>query len=301
MIINRTAGKAALQNFRAIVITEMLRSPLAAWFRQLFMVIQSNTPEETFHFLRGVPRMREWFGDRKLQNISEVTFKIGIKKWEATIEILREDIEYDRLGQIRTHLSSLGQAYPLHLADYAIDLLLNGFATNGYDGQFFFDTDHPNYGGGTWSNKGTAVLDATSFEAAKTAPVTIREQEGGRYFSVTWDLLLYGPNSSAAVTNLFGISQLSGGGTNVYYNQIPEDRRIMVPELGNTGKWFLFDTKKMIKAFILNIQRNVEFTALDRPTDWNYFNRESLLYGVSSMDNAAYGFPELAYGSTNAE
>jgi phage major head subunit gpT-like protein len=301
MILNRTAGKAALSNFRAIVFSELLSSPLVAWFRQLFMVIQSSTPEETFHFLRGVPRMREWLGDRKIKNISEVSFKVAVKKWESTISILREDVMFDKLGQVRVHLNQLGQAYPLHLTDYAIDLILGGFTANSYDGQFFFDTDHPNYNGGTWSNRTTEPLSPTSWTAAKQAPTRIREVDGGRYMGITYDLLLYGPNSAGAVDTLFGTRELAGGGTNIYYNQIPAERRIMVPELGDTGKWFLFDTKRMIKPFILQIARSLEFTAMDSPDDWPYFNREELLYGLSSMDNAAYGLPELAYGSTNGE
>lgn len=301
MILNSTTAKATRTNMRALVVAQLLAAPIMAWFNQLFMIIQSNTPEETFHFLRGIPRMREWLGDRKIKGISEASFKVSVKKWEVTVAVLREDIMYDRLGQIRTALNQLGQSYPLHLADYIIDLLLNGFTRNGYDLQFFFDTDHPNYNGGTWSNKSTAVLDATSWLTAFTAPTKIRELDGGRYFGLRYTHLFYGPNSMAAVNTLFATPTLANGATNIYYNAIPPERRIMVPELGNTGKWFLFDLSQPIKPFILQIVRNVEFVAVDKPDDWPAFNREEFLYGLSSMDNASYGLPELAYGSTNAE
>lgn len=301
MLINPVVGKATRNNLRALAISEMLNSPLMVWFRQLFMVIQSNTPDETFHFLRGVPRMREWLGDRKIKGISEASFKISVKKWEVTVSVLREDLMFDKLGQIRTALSQLGQAYPLHLADYAVDLLLGGFTRNGYDGQFFYDTDHPNFNGGTWSNKSTAVLDATSFLAARQAPAKIREIDGGRYYGIRYTHLFYGLNSESAVNTLFATPTLANGATNIWYNAIPPERRILVPELGDTGKWFMFDLSQPIKPFFLQLVRNPEFIALDSPTDWNYFNREEFLYGVSSMDNASFGLPELAFGSTNAE
>lgn len=301
MIINPTVGRSTRNNLRALVITEMLASPLMAWFRQLFTVLQSNTPDETFYFLRGVPRMREWLGDRKIKGVSEASFKISVKKWEVTVSVLREDLMYDKLGQIRTQLSQLGQAYPLHLADYAVDLLLGGFTANGYDGQYFFDTDHPNYNGGTWSNKSTATFSDTALLAARQAPMKIREQDGGRYFGINYTHLFYGMNSEAAVQTYLAAPTLANGATNIYYNAIPQERRIMIPELGNTGKWFMFDLSRAIKPFFLQVVRNPEFIALDSPTDWNYFNREEFLYGISSMDNAAYGLPELAYGSTNGE
>jgi phage major head subunit gpT-like protein len=301
MIYNNTTARAARANYRALVLNSMFRSPLMSWFRQLFMIIDSTTEEDTFAFLRGIPRMREWIGDRKLKSISEVSFKIGVKKWESTVEILREDFMFDRFGQIRIALNQLGQAYPLHLADYVIDLLANGFSTDSYDGQFFFDTDHPNYGGGVWSNRSAAVISSTAWEAAQLGKAGIREPDGGRWMSIRWTHLFYGPGAYPAQNALFGKDTLATGETNVYLNAIPADRRIQIDELGTSAKWFLFDLSKPIKPFILKVVRNVEFTALDRPTDFNVFNREAYLYGISSMDNAAYGFPELAFGSTAGE
>lgn len=300
MIVNATTAAAANRNFRGVFV-DSLRATAPTWYQQLFMVIQSDSPEETFSFLRGTPRMREWLGDRQIRGISEASFRIEKKDWEATISVLRDEIQYDRLNQVRPAIQQLAASFPQHYADFAVDLMLLGFTQNGYDGQYFFDTDHVNGDGTSWSNKTTDNFDLAAWQAAKLQAARLVEVGNNRPMRVRWSHLFYGSQAEAAVMNVFGSDRNTDGTLNVNYNAIPPENRILVEELGDTDKWFLFDLTKPIKPFILMIVKGVDFVALDSPDDWNVFNKKEFIYGIDSIDNAGYGLHELAYGSDASE
>ncbi|MEZ5743414.1 MAG: Mu-like prophage major head subunit gpT family protein [Sphingomonadaceae bacterium] len=70
-------------------------------------------------------------------------FKIENRKFESTVEVQRTDIEDDRIGVYGPLFEDLGR----HTAEFPdelfAELVASGFASECYDGQFFFDTDHP--------------------------------------------------------------------------------------------------------------------------------------------------------------
>ncbi|MCY1359736.1 Mu-like prophage major head subunit gpT [compost metagenome] len=55
----------------------------------------------------------------------------------------RESIEDDSYGLFNPLMGQLGQDAAEHPATLLYDLLKNGFSRTCYDGQYFFDTDHP--------------------------------------------------------------------------------------------------------------------------------------------------------------
>ncbi len=300
-VINAENARAASRNFRAIFFNE-LRLADNGWWRELFTVVPSDSPEEIFNFMVGNPSMREWVGDRRIKHVSQASFRLEAKEWEATISVLRSQIMYDKLSQVRLYIQGLGQAFPQHFGDFAVSLMLLGFTKNAYDGQFFFDTDHDAGDGTAYSNRTTAVFSSAAWVAARRQPMYLKEPEsGGRYLRVRYTHLFAGPDAEAAIEDTFGVATLANGATNKYFNQIPAERRIIVPELGATAKWFLFDLSKPVKPFVLMIVKGVDFVALDRPEDWNVFNKKEFLYGIDSVDNAGYALWELGYGSSAGE
>ena len=73
---------------------------------------------------------------------------------------------------------------------------------------------------------------------------------------------------------------------------------LVLPELaGDDTAWYLLDTSKPIKPFIVQERRAADFTALDKPDDQNVFLRNQYLYGTSWRGNAGYALWQLAYMS----
>lgn len=107
------------------------------------MTIRSSTAENRYGWLNQLPGMREWIGARVIQNLSESGYAILNKHFEETVGVDRNDIEDDNLGQYQMLMTRLGEAAAAFPEQLVWDALKNGFATNCFDGQFFFDTDHP--------------------------------------------------------------------------------------------------------------------------------------------------------------
>lgn len=120
-------------------------------WNQIATLVRSNTATEEYDWLGDWPQIREWIGDRHVKALEAHGYSIKNKKFESTISVKRDHIEDDRLGIIGPRARSVGQLTAKHPDRVIFALLAAGFSTLCYDGQNFFDTDHP-VGDGTVSN-----------------------------------------------------------------------------------------------------------------------------------------------------
>lgn len=110
---------------------------------RIAMTIRSTTALNTYGWLKDRTGMREWLGPRQIDNLSEATYAILNKHFEKTIAVNRNAIEDDNLGMYSIDFAGLGEAAAALPEDLVFSLLKAGFSTNCWDGQYFFDTDHP--------------------------------------------------------------------------------------------------------------------------------------------------------------
>jgi phage major head subunit gpT-like protein len=106
-------------------------------------VVPASTKEQKYGWLGKIPNVQEWVGPRAVQNLQQHDYSIKEKKWELTIAVDKDDIETDNLGIYGPMFEEMGastQSLPDRLV---FDLLKAGFTSPCYDGQYFFDTDHP--------------------------------------------------------------------------------------------------------------------------------------------------------------
>lgn len=304
MFLNPTQSVAASKNFTGLFYTELENAPAPSWLSLVFHILLSTVRTEIMAFTKGFPQMREWLGERRVQSLSEYSVSITKKDFELTVGVSRDDIIFDRFNIIAQQITGIAQAVGRHFVKFFVDLCLGGFAATGYDSQYFFDTDHPNgsTGATTYSNTTASAFSATEWEAAKSKAAKIKNTDSGAPLLIRWTHIFFGPGAEAAVQKLFGQSNLASGETNIYNNAIPAENRILVPEFGDTAKWFLFDLSKLslYRPFLLQIVKGIDFVPFDSPTDWNVFSKREYVYGVDTMDNATYLLPEVAYGSSVA-
>ncbi len=218
MIINQATLSSIYKSFKTI-FNETFQGVKPMW-DQVAMRVPSSVREETYAWLGNFPKLREWIGDRQVKNLQTHSYSIRNKDWESTVEVDRNDIADDAIGVYRPMFNEMGRSAAAHYDELVFGLLPLGFSTVCYDGQYFFDTDHP-VGGGTVSNHG------------------------------------------------------GGAGT----------------------AWYLLDTTRGVKPFVLQIRKRPEFIAKDNPDDENVFMRKKYLYGVDCRDNAGFGLWQPAYAS----
>lgn len=107
------------------------------------MTVPSAGRDETYGWLGMFPQLREWIGQRHVNSLKAHSFTITTRKFESTVSVRRDDISDDRLGIFKPFFSEMGQGARRHPDELIFGLLKDGFSTNCFDGQNFFDTDHP--------------------------------------------------------------------------------------------------------------------------------------------------------------
>lgn len=112
-------------------------------FALVATTVPSTTREQKYGWLGKVPNVREWLGQRVVQNLAEHDYAIREKKFELTIAVDRDDIETDNIGVYAPLFEEMGQSTGSKWDQLVFSLLNRGFDEDCYDGQPFFDTDHP--------------------------------------------------------------------------------------------------------------------------------------------------------------
>lgn len=105
--------------------------------------INSSAGTEKYDWLGQWPRIRKWVGDRVIKQLSAHGYSVENEDWESTIAVKRKHIEDDQLGIYGPMFQDLGRTTAAFPDELVFPLLANGHQATCYDGQNFFDTDHP--------------------------------------------------------------------------------------------------------------------------------------------------------------
>lgn len=112
-------------------------------YKRAAMVVKSSSKSTEYGWLGQFPRMREWIGDRVVQNLTTEAYTIVNRSFESTIAVSRDDIEDDHLGIYDPIFAEFGRQSATFPDELVWALLKAGWTTNCFDGQNFFDVDHP--------------------------------------------------------------------------------------------------------------------------------------------------------------
>ena len=105
--------------------------------------VPSSGSSNFYGWLKDLPGIVEWTGPRMLVELGSHGYQIQNKTYEASITIKREDVEDDQIGKYSVVSEGFGKEAALFPDQNCYGLLAAGFSTLCYDGQNFFDTDHP--------------------------------------------------------------------------------------------------------------------------------------------------------------
>jgi phage major head subunit gpT-like protein len=112
-------------------------------YGRIATTVPSSTKQNDYGWLNKMPSLSEWVGPRIIHSISESTYAIKNKTFQLAIGVDRDDIEDDNLGVYDTMFVDMGDSVAAHPDTLVFGALADGFTTDGFDKQFFFDTDHP--------------------------------------------------------------------------------------------------------------------------------------------------------------
>lgn len=112
-------------------------------YGRIAMTVKSTTRNQAYPKLSELGPMREWVGERFIERLETDGFVIRNRKFEKTVAVQVDDISDDQVGIYAPIISDMGQTAAELPDDLVWEMLEKGFTTEHYDGQMFFDTDHP--------------------------------------------------------------------------------------------------------------------------------------------------------------
>lgn len=105
--------------------------------------VPSSTGKNIYAWLGQFPKLREWIGDRHIQSLKVDGYEIPNKPFESTVRVPRTDIEDDQWNVYGPLMEEMGSSAGYFPDETLFNLLNAGFSTKCFDGQYFFDADHP--------------------------------------------------------------------------------------------------------------------------------------------------------------
>lgn len=298
MLVNAQNLTAVFINLKTIFNKAFEAAP-SQW-QETTMLVPSGSSQNDYAWLSRFPRMRKWLGDKVIKSLAAFKYTIVNDDWETTVEVDRNDIEDDQIGIYAPMAQEAGFSSKQLPDEIDADLKNGAFAGICYDGQYFYDTDHP-VAGASVSNKGTAALSAAttaaaaaSYGAARTAIMSITDDEG-RPLALIPDVLEVPPALEAPARLICESDKLTDQSPNPYKGTA---RVLVNPRLTSSTAWFLHVTNRPLKPFVFQQRKAPVFVSQTDMNADNVFMRKNYLFGAEARCAGGYGLWQMSYGST---
>jgi phage major head subunit gpT-like protein len=141
MDINRQALNSAYVGF-STAFQRGFEGSQSQWSR-IATKVNSTTRTNEYGWLGKIPRFRKWLGDRVINGIAKHGYTLTNEPYENTLGVDRDDFDDDNLGIYSPLFQEMGDAAASFPDELIWPFLKNGFSSKCYDGQYYFDTDHP--------------------------------------------------------------------------------------------------------------------------------------------------------------
>lgn len=155
MLVTPQALTALFTSYRSEYQRAFIDTP-TDWQR-IATEVPSTSSSNTYGWLGQFPAFREWVGERVLRDMASHAYTIVNKKFESSVSVPRDAIEDDEVGVYGPLFQEMGRAAKAHPDELVFALLKAGLTTACYDGQNFFDTDHPLYPNSDGTGTATSV------------------------------------------------------------------------------------------------------------------------------------------------
>lgn len=282
-----------------------------SWIDRISNLYNSNQESETYKWLGQSPAMREWIGGRQAKGLRENGITIANKKFEATLEVLVDEIRRDKTGQVMVRVQELADRTNAHWAKLLSSLIISGESAVCYDGQYFFDTDHVEGDSGSQSNdltfdvttpaSPTAGEMESAILAAVEAMLLLKDDQGepmnedAKKFLVMVPVNMMSKAAAALGSQIIIDSSTSRSNTILTMGTLGGFQIEMAvnARLSSTSKFFTFNTDAPAKGLIRQEEEGVTVKAVAEGSELE-FNEDKHRYGVKAIRNAGFGYWQRA-------
>lgn len=267
------------------------------FWSQIAMRVASNSSSSTYGWLKQYPGMREWLGPRVVHSLEAHSYTLPNRKWELSIGIPEDDIADDNLGYLGNIAAGHAQAAAEHPDEEFVSLLETAHtsAVTCFDGQPFFDTDHPidpnDEESDTYSNYFTSkALTQENFLELRATMAGYKGEEG-RIVGRRPNLLVVPPALEGAAIEIVTNERNADGSTNTTKGMADY---LVVDQLTNEDAWYLLSTNRPIKPFIFQVRRDLRIVNKTSTTDENVLIDGEVRFYADARYSFGVSLPFLA-------
>ena len=278
------------------------------YFQDWSTRIASTTDAERYRWLGTVPQMREWGQGRLAKGLRGEAYNVDNLKYEATLEVDRDEVSDDQTGQIMVRAAELGQRAATH-KDYLLGLLMDNGGTagyNSYDGVAFFTVSHSS-GSSGWQSNAVVVDTAGDATTITTGEMATGIQNGIAALMAFKDdqgfpMALNQDSITVVVPPDYYWRAAEALGANIIQNtsnimqgvaQLAVFPFLTAPTTAD-GYIYILKTDGVVRPFIFQDREPITFSAIDQPDSEEVFMREKMYYGVRARYRMTYGYWQYA-------
>jgi len=279
------------------------------WYKQLFADSTSGTKKKRFALPARLAPLREWVGDRQVQNLIRYTTDIEAKKFELTVAVDRETVEDDTFDLYQPDMQSIGAEAADHPNVLALDMMVNGTDATKYpcyDGKAYWHATHlinaagKDVSGNRYSNYRSSgfALTGANFETIR-AEMRARKADNGRPMRLGRKLVLVVPPQLEATGKRIlmndYIAAASGTATESNPNKGTAEL-LVVPDLSDAATtWYVFETGWIVRPAAFVVRTPGRFAMLAAENDKPVWEKDQIQFGVRQRDAFGPLLPQLAY------
>lgn len=276
-------------------------------------LMPSSTSSNLYHWIAQLPGMREWVGARQMHSAVLRNYTLTNREFEASIKLNKFLVADDQHGAFGVTVEAHAQSVARWRDERMAAAVEAAVSTECYDGQYFFDTDHPvsldDSSLGTYSNKlAGAAYDLANdpigvWQAASELMATYKGDSNkplglmANAIMVPPSLRRWAVQAAKAelvpqtVKNVLGTENVAAAAvSNIYIG----DFVVIVNPYLTTAAAYVMCLDRAVKPFVWQERQSPTFTALVDPTLPNMFNAKEFIYGDEARGAEGYSLPFLA-------
>ena len=239
--------------------------------------------------------MREWVGDRVINEVKGKVLEVVNKDYEHTEGVSRNDIEDDTIGFYESLFYEMG----LNAANLWAELSTEALTGNGKwaDEKAFFLADRK-IGNAAINNIVSGELSAETYETAASQMMMFTKADGKTPLGLVPDLLVVGPALKNTAKRILKMEMVVENGVAVSNPNKDEADILVNPYLTgkNSKKWFLMCTKRGVKPVVVQKRKEGVLQRWDKESDECVKEHNRNDYGIHYRGAAALVAPQLIVG-----
>lgn len=296
--IVRTSALAALQTGLDTRFAAAYSSPIPLTYTEFCSTVPSTKKNILLAIADMFPQMREWIGERVFHNPGEFSQLIENPHFELSMEVDADDVEDDELGGYFLTADGLAERAQQNPDILAATALQAGTSKLCFDGQNFFDTDHPvdaKNGTGSQQNYYSSgkALTAANWEFAKASMASFKAGPGSGSLIGSVPTAVMVPRQLEGIANRIFMAEntASIAGTASETNINKGTARVIVNDRLNNEPtvWYPMDLRSPLKPLVYVKRKATKFVMLNRPNDQGMFLNNKIQFGVDQREGVGFG------------